>query len=55
VEYICKQIADNDCEPGLRDIDFFSPSMPKPHMGARAARRWQEQLTQAHSEDTQQV
>jgi hypothetical protein len=54
IEYICKQAADHDCDLRLRDIEFFSPSMPKPHMGARAARRWQHQLAQILSEDTQQ-
>jgi hypothetical protein len=44
VEYITKQAADTGCEWGLRDVEFFSPTLPKPHMGERAARRWQAEL-----------
>ncbi len=44
VEYIIKQAEDTGCEWGLRDVEFFSPSLPNPHMGARASRRWQDQL-----------
>jgi hypothetical protein len=43
IEYIEKQIADDHCQRGMKDVEFFSRSMPKPHMSPRAARRWQEQ------------
>jgi hypothetical protein len=44
VEYIVKQAADNTgCEWGMRDVEFFSPTLPVPHLSPRAARRWQEQ------------
>jgi hypothetical protein len=44
VEYIVKQAADDTgCEWGMRDVEFFSPTLPVPHMSSRAARRWREQ------------
>ena len=50
IEYIMKQITDHDCQWGLKDVELFSNSMPKPHMGARANRRWLDQLrSQPHA------
>ena len=44
VEYVVKQMTDPDCQWGLKNVELFSPSMPKHHISPRSIRRWQEQL-----------
>jgi hypothetical protein len=43
IAYIVKQMTDPDCQWDLKDVELFSPSMSKPRMSPRQARRWQEQ------------